>query len=336
MKTKFIIFIYLVFSFQDLTQSDFQHILNTKETTLREPSSISHREAEIKVKKSKRLNKQKKEEASNQKRIANSKKKYLYFSKYPHTSTPVDSEKAEDHLKQRYINEPEVLSLEDVEIKLWSEKLYYNKSIEKVNVFFQLDQEYDERLIIPSLEFEGKKIPLKKMAKKRNLFQVEINEKLLSEGNYRVTLIIDKKEAISTSFAIREHYFSYKGFKKDEITSTGDLLFTTLFDIYMPGDYLIEGTLYYNNKIIAQGENIVSLNTGLKNIGLSFYGKILYQKEIDGNLVLKNVSLSYINSDLSSKNFGLIESNIKSGNYQFDQFHNRDYNDEVLLSKVKH
>jgi len=269
-----------------------------------------------------------------EKRIEATRATYLEASKYPATSTPVDFTKTEDHLEMRFTDEPKFLKVGRTIVKLWSQKLYYNRAKDMVKIFYSFKQ----------AKTSNTKLLLKGKNLNKTLISTQVDEltyaatisaKTLDEGDYRVTLEVNNKADVSTSFAVRDHHIDFLKIENDSISSTGNLIFTSKLDVHIKGDYIIEGTLYSKGIQLASSEVVMTFDKGEQSFDLSFYGKILHDQKIDGELELRNISISYVKPSLASKNLGLIRANYKTIPYSFDQFHNISFNNRLLLDKAR-
>jgi hypothetical protein len=274
------------------------------------------------------------ENSNKESRIKITNEKYLEASKYPHTSSPVDHRNSSNYLAERFKISNSILEENGTSVNLWLDKKIYNAKRDMVKIHYSVVDGESLGMEL-FLIIKEKKYKLKSKKINNNSYLSVVDPKELIEDDYRIILEIDGHSNLTANFGVRKHYFDFMGVTKDSISSTGDLIIKSKVNVLIAGDYLVEGTLYANGEQIALAESIQSLNMEDEYIDLSFYGKIIYDKKIDGELELRNLSISYIRPSLATRSLGLIKTKYKTAFYKFDQFHHESFNNKLLLAKIR-
>ena len=264
---------------------------------------------------------------------------YKKMAQYPDSSYPVDAKNTEDHLIERFKKDTRQVSYKQGQIKAWSEKNYYTQKDKTINLFIEF-QDINEKLTIDAnlQTNEGhKKLEYKKITK--TTYKASISTKDLNDDEYLNQIKIfnsQNEEILSTVnvFTLGEEYYHFIGAADNDINSRGHLDIELDFDIYEKGTYVMEGTLYYEDEIIAVSELPLELEAGIQKINMEFFGKIFHSKKINGALELRNVSLSFVKKSLASINTELIELNYKTQDYNYTQFSEQSYNNRDILNKL--
>lgn len=265
---------------------------------------------------------------------------YRKLAHFPESSRPIDHKKSSDILESRLELDKKHTLIPGTQISFisWSDKNRYTTGDEEITLYVKLSKQIDNLKIVS--ELKGEKINLKLTYKKiSNLtYRAIISTSELKEGDYMNVISAKMTEKLDiasvNTFSLSREYYKFLGTKSDYISSEGNLIFESNFDIKIKGDYLMEGSLYYRNQIIGAAEMTYSLQTGNQNLILDFYGKIIYDKKVKGELMLKNISLSYVKPTLSIISSQILKSKYKSHPYVYDQFNKESFNNRVILDKV--
>ena len=334
MKSKLFLLIFMSFS---LMNNDQVQILKESKNTRKIASVKSSNKNVPKITK---IAKAKKEvEAIN----VNSRQKtisiYKKMAQFPDSSYPVDAQKTEDHLVERFKKDTRQVAFKQGQIKAWSEKNYYTQKDKAINLFIEFKNIEEKLTIDANLKTDKGLKSLNYEQVSQKLFKASISTKDLNDGEYLNQIKIfnnENKEILSTVniFNLGEDYYDFIGAADNSINSRGHLNIGLDFDIYEQGTYVLEGTLYYDNEIIAVSELPLQLKAGAQKIKMEFFGKIFHSKKINGSLELRNVSLSFVKKSLASINTELIELNYKTADYNYTQFSDISFNNEDILNKV--
>jgi hypothetical protein len=261
-----------------------------------------------------------------------SKEIYQKMAAYPNTSTPAQTG-ASDNIQDKFNNISTDLMLDQSKsYKLSMSKAYYSK--DEVIIFYIESPEKEIKSmdkIKAVLKITNQEIKLEQI----NNHKYTGTLKDLEQGNY--TILIGTQTTRSLlSFAVRENYYNFQEVSENFITSNGNLKFILKFDILKSENYILEGSLFYKNKLIGFAEKIHTLNKSNNQlVDLEFFGKIISDQEIDGQLELRNITLSPIKKDLRTININLISPKYTTERYSFDQFNSHSFNNRVLVDKIK-
>lgn len=265
--------------------------------------------------------------------ISRALKSYEYMAQFPENSYPIDHRVTEDTIENKYNQDIQQKFYKNKEtVNVWISKNYF-KVGEDVAIYVQATGS-------KKLELSGvlKRSQTKLSFKRKgNKYLALVSGKSLQIGDYLSLIDIkigEESKTFVNAFMVQDHYYDFKRVSNEKINSTGNLIFTCDFDIIKEGSYVLEGSIYYKDKLIGFSEKIVDLKKGEIDIDLDFYGKIFSDKKIDGKLELRYISLSYVKPSLASANIELIKAKTYTQTYHWDQFNKDAYNNLVLQDKI--
>jgi len=139
------------------------------------------------------------------------------------------------------------------------------------------------------------------------------------------------------SFSINSKKTRFGGSVSDTLNASGNLQINVPYRVYVSGTYLIQASLYDNaDKIIAFYEEPMHLERASQVIiPLEFHGYFFYQRKLNGPFNLKNISLSYVNSNLTNEVGGVNSPNHITKNYQWTEFNPSPYENAEVRDKIK-
>jgi len=148
---------------------------------------------------------------------------------------------------------------------------------------------------------------------------------------------VSKKINMIESFSINSKKSRFSGSVNDMLTSQGNLLVNVAYRVYVSGTYLIQASLYDNaGKMIAFYEEPMHLERASQVvIPLEFHGYFFYLRKLNGPFNLKNISLSYVNSNLTNEVGGVNTPNYVTKNYQWTEFNQSPYENTQIRDKIK-
>ena len=165
-----------------------------------------------------------------------------------------------------------------------------------------------------------------------------VDPSLLKTGQNSVR-ILTKYQNESFEILSRFHYcasdIELLGEGESSLSSQGDLLFHHEVNVLSEGNFLFEGILYQNGKMVAKAHIVKSLSEGLNLVDLKYYGFLFYDRMLSGSFELRNLQVSSIDENLNSKNIQFFNPRIKTKNYFWDQFNSTPYNNEIIQDKIK-
>jgi len=139
------------------------------------------------------------------------------------------------------------------------------------------------------------------------------------------------------SFSINSKKTRFGGSVNDTLNAKGNLQINVSYRVYVSGTYLIQASLYDNaGKIIAFYEEPMHLDRASQvSVPLEFHGYFFYQRKLNGPFNLKNISLSYVNSNLTNEVGGINSPNHITKNYQWTDFNQNPYENTEVRDKIK-
>jgi len=165
------------------------------------------------------------------------------------------------------------------------------------------------------------------------------------EGKYFVKIQATTKTSKSVaqkinmveSFSINSKKTRFGGSVSDTLNASGNLQINVPYRVYVSGTYLIQASLYDNaGKIIAFYEEPMHLERASQVIiPLEFHGYFFFQRKLNGPFNLKNISLSYVNSNLTNEVGGVNSPNYITKNYQWTEFNPNPYENTEVRDKIK-
>ena len=333
-----------------LVISIFWGVKQSPRPAKRNPASIKHSQKKksknnLSPEKEKSMSsKTRKEEKSLNRRQVTQKRKtkkvYKKMVDYPHYSTPLDSKKASDFIEDRFKKETRTISSpEDPRLSIvsWCSRNYYTKEDEIIVKARLLNAGKVVRGNVRGKLKSGKKLDFKRSSE--GSYQATISAENLDFGGHMVKVsatFAGQELKTINQFKLMRQYYTFKGVKGGTLDSQGNLTFDVQFDVEEKGAYLLEGTLYKKDKIIAIAENTVRLGEGEQRVPLKFHGHLFYKRRLDGPFKLKNLQFSYVNENLETHgNAKLIKPQFLSKKYAWDQFNNQPYFNETIGQKLE-
>ena len=148
---------------------------------------------------------------------------------------------------------------------------------------------------------------------------------------------VTKKINMVESFSINSKKTRFGGSVSDTLNASGNLQINVPYRVYVSGTYLIQASLYDNaGKIIAFYEEPMHLERASQVIiPLEFHGYFFFQRKLNGPFNLKNISLSYVNSNLTNEVGGVNSPNYITKNYQWTEFNPNPYDNTEVKDKMK-
>jgi hypothetical protein len=224
-------------------------------------------------------------------------------------------------------------------VKAWSEKNYYESRDKKASFYIQLitqDTNGEFNLeIVSKIRNSNRRVKFERVSS--NLFKGSITTDELKYGDHQLminlTLNGDEFNTVN-SFSFRKRYIESLEIRYDISDSTGNLKVSFNTEVLVAGNYFVQTSLYFNGKPIGLAEKMYSVDIGVHELDLEFYGKVLYDTNKSGEFEIKHFRISYIETGLHMINLPKIETNYFTNSYHFDQFHNNSYNDPVILNKL--
>jgi uncharacterized protein DUF4784 len=149
----------------------------------------------------------------------------------------------------------------------------------------------------------------------------------------RVTAFSEEGEEIraGTSFQYSNPDAQLTGNYRDRLED-GSLVIEAELDVRNPGRFHLEGTLYDAAAAnpLAWSQDAAELSPGRQWLRLSFFGRILHERGIDGPYLLRFLALSTATAMPNAKN-RLVENAFVTGHYTAAQFSDEPFNDPDLL-----
>jgi len=169
------------------------------------------------------------------------------------------------------------------------------------------------------------------------VYQVRINPKDLPLGKKYFSILAKTSKAkafASLSTQVNAHYFDHLKTVESDLDAYGDLFFTNRFNFYTAGDYLLEGTLYYEGKPFAQTSQLFKSIEGHQDLTLSFHGYLFYKEKVEGKFELRGLQVTKIEDDLKSVGDTYLSIEQMTSSYKWDQFNSKPFENEVILQKI--
>ncbi len=182
---------------------------------------------------------------------------------------------------------------------------------------------------------QGDEYPL--AIKGAGLYEMRIDAMNLKEGKTYFNIVAtanDDEAFIALSLQAHEHYFDFIRSQDQGLNAEGDLFFSNIFHFYEKGNYLIEGTVYLDDKPYAQSSTLLKAVSGEVMATLEYHGLLFYRNKIEGRLSLKGVQVTKIDGSLNASADQYLELNQLAPRYQWEQFNSRPYFNEVVHNKI--
>jgi hypothetical protein len=149
----------------------------------------------------------------------------------------------------------------------------------------------------------------------------------------RVTAFSEEGEEIraGTSFQYSNPDAQLTGNYRDRLED-GSLVIEAEVEVRNPGRFHLEGTLYDGAAAnpLAWSQDAAELTPGRQWLRLSFFGRILHERGVDGPYLLRFLALSTATTMPNAKN-RLVENAFVTGHYAAAQFSDAPFNDPDLL-----
>ena len=230
-------------------------------------------------------------------------KAYKSMAHFPSYSTPIHPKQKIDFIEKQL--KPDVkhaLGAENphIQFKAWSEKNFYNES-DKIKMNAILSHKgKSQKSKVTALFDSGIKKDFS--MDQKGHYVLIVDPSLLKTGQNSVR-ILTKYQNESFEILSRFHYcasdIELLGEGESSLSSQGDLLFHHEVNVLSEGNFLFEGILYQNGKMVAKAHIVKSLSEGLNLVDLKYYGFLFYDRMLSGSFELRNLQVSSIDENLN-------------------------------------
>ncbi len=158
-------------------------------------------------------------------------------------------------------------------------------------------------------------------------------------GRYLVKLSVDVGnvtiDKIDT-FSLDIRLAKFQNSVKASITADADLQLRPKFKVYRYGNYLVQASLYDSaGTFIAYQEVVAKMDARNSSPNIVYPGKIFHDNKIDGPYVLKNLSISYVDSNLKITRQEQVKPLFKTEKYSWNEFRSSAVSNEVISNKIE-